>query len=78
MEQPNESRPTVWASMSAKINLGNYQSEDISVGMAGVPIGITAAELEILLTDGKKTMAMVVNKLAEQMAQNIGDLGGFR
>lgn len=73
-----ESKPTVWASMGATINLGNFQSEKIDIGIAGIPIGITRAELDELLVGGKATLEVVIEKVAEEIGEKIQALGGFR
>lgn len=69
---------TCWASLGATINLGNFQSQKIDIGLAGVPVGTTPEELEVLLEGGKATIEMVVAKLGAKMAEQIEALGGYR
>ena len=78
VENNGYSKPTCWASMEATINIGNYQNEKISVGLAGIPIDTTAEELEVLLEGGRATIEMVVEKLGQRMAEQVEALGGFR
>lgn len=64
---PDEREPTITVSMSRKINLGNYESADCFVSIAGVKAGMTAEELDPLLETGKVAWEKVRTRLAEQV-----------
>lgn len=74
----SENKMTCWASIGATINLGNFQSQKIDIGLAGVPVGTTPEELEVLLEGGKATLQMVIQKLGNELVEKVEALGGYR
>lgn len=69
---------TVFSSMGATINIGNFQSQKIDVGIAGVPINCTPEHLAELLQGGKVTITTVIEMLALELSEKVEELGGFR
>ena len=58
---------TVTVSMSRKVNMGNYESADVFVSISGAKAGMTAEELEPLLTTAKVAWDTVKIALVEQI-----------
>lgn len=68
-----DNEPTVWASLGATINTGNYENQKIDIGIAGVPINATPEYLEEILNKATITIHSVVERLAEDMSQRMHD-----
>lgn len=73
-----EKQPTCGGMLGVTLNLGNMNFQKIEVSLAGIPLGTTPAELEILLEGGKATINMVIEKLGQEMANKIDAMGGFK
>lgn len=67
--EPEPKRPTVGASLGAKLNMGNYESQDISIWLTGVPVGATQEYIDSLMPGAIKTTQQVVNTLAAEMGR---------
>lgn len=67
----NDSQPTVWASVGATINLGNFENQKIDIGVAGIPINASPEFLAEKLSQATVTLHTVVESLAQEMSRRM-------
>lgn len=65
----NESKgpPTVWAGMAAKINIGNYESNDVNFGFSGVPVDCSAEYLQEVIAAGIARQQVMIQAMAAEI-----------
>lgn len=68
---PKQSTPTVWASVAMKINIGNYENQEISFGVSGIPTDATPEVFENLMQESTMTIKSVVDRLATEMHRRL-------
>ncbi len=68
---PEESKPAVWVGLSVKINTGNFENTDISMGVSGVPIDADEATIRTICDQANFTIKRVTDNLAEHMANRL-------
>lgn len=62
---------TVWASLGATINLGNYESQKIDIGITGIPIDASDEFIAERLAKANVTLHTVVESLAQEMGRRM-------
>lgn len=65
--------PTVGASLGMKINLGNYESQDILVWLTGIPVGASPEYIAAQMPQAQITLGQVVDTLAQEMGRRLRD-----
>jgi hypothetical protein len=65
----DEIKPTVSVSVAMKVNLGNYESADAFISVAGLEAGASEAEIEQLLDTGKLAWSMLTTRLTDKVAE---------
>jgi len=63
-----EQEPTLSLSLARKINTGNYESAEVFISIQGIRVGMTADELEPLLSTGKIAYDVIRETLRQQVA----------
>lgn len=49
MRYEDDGRGRIAVTMSQRVNLGNYESADVSICLSGIPTGATEAQIEDML-----------------------------
>lgn len=71
-DTPEEKRePTMTISLARKVNTGNYESAEVFASVSGVRAGMTAEDIEPLLSTGKVAYDELRRVLAEQIRETI-------
>lgn len=68
MDPDPESGPRLAVTMNRKVNIGNYESVDIFVGVSNVPPGTPLAEIEQLLAEGEYIFAAIERDILAKVA----------
>ena len=79
-----ESTPRITVSTTRKINLGNYESQDVFVCLSGVPISASDDLIASMLLTGEKAVKAIsarITSLVQDARKNaahaiLDDLGG--
>lgn len=61
----------VWASLGATINLGNYESQKIEIGVTGIPVDASPEFIAERLSQATVTIHTVVESLAQEMGRRM-------
>lgn len=69
--EPNDIK--VWASVSRTLNMGNYESLKIDLGVTGIPVGASEEYIEEQLNQAEMTLKTVVDHLAQELGRRIHD-----
>lgn len=64
---PEEEQPKIWASLGMTINMGDYNSQKIDIGVAGIPVGASDELIKLHMEKASLTLNKVVAALAEEM-----------
>lgn len=76
MEENQE--PKIWASMSRTVNLGNYESLKLDMGVSGIPLAATKEQIKEIMDSADKTLTQVIYALAEDLSKKVEEATGGR
>jgi len=71
-----DSPPKVTMSVGMKVNLGNYESADVSIILSHVPVGATAEEVDEMLDTGRIVFERMRERLKEKV-RNLREVGSM-
>ena len=71
-----DSPPKVTMSVGMKVNLGNYESADVSIILSQVPVGATAEEVDEMLDTGRIVFERMRERLKEKV-RNLREVGSM-
>ena len=66
-----EEKPKVYASLGMKVNIGNYENQDISFGVSGILYDASPELLAEILPTATLTIQRAMNALSEEMLRNL-------
>lgn len=73
MEEP---RSTVWVSIGRTVNLGDYNSVKIDVGLSGVPYDATDQEIAERMQQANTTIEKITVGLIEELSRRVKEAIG--
>ncbi len=74
MSEETKKPITVHVTLGRKVNLGNYESADVNIGIAGIPAGATDEDIEKALT----TAGLAFKSLREELKARVREVEGNR
>lgn len=73
MTNPNQNEgndvPKVWVSLGAKINTGNYENQEVQMGVSNVPVSPDQEYINAIISQAQNTLRTVVEGLASEMSR---------
>lgn len=67
--EPDSSGPKVWVSLGAKINTGNYENQDVQMGVSNVPVSADQEYINTVVSQAQNTLRAVMEGLAAEMGR---------
>jgi len=61
--------PRIHVTVDQKINLGNFQSASVTMGVSGVPFESTAEEIGLMLDTAQLTFDLLKPRMREKIAE---------
>lgn len=61
----------VWASVSRTVNLGNYESLKLDIGVSNIPLGSTPEQIKEIMKSADMTFNQVIYSLAAELSSKI-------
>lgn len=76
MQEQPEKTSTVWASVGATINTGEYNNIKVDLGysLAGVPVGASKEEVEERAKHADETLEIVFENLSNKLIEKATEL----
>lgn len=69
MNNEEATGPKIWAGISMKVNIGNYENQDISLGISGIPYDAykNPEMMQEILASGQLTIQSAMNVMAGEI-----------
>ena len=61
--------PKIWASLGMKVNIQNYENQDISFGFSGIPVNCSQEYLDQTVAQGVQRIQFIIEAMATELSR---------